>query len=303
MHLIQALLIFSLFLPLIARCQDGELKPCGTITKSLVLQRDCSAPMVIARDNITVNLNGYTIQAVPLPGEDSHGGIEIFDRRGVTIKNGTIFGNQYGLLVRRGGKHTFRNLIAKSTVYPGFSALFEDVDDTVVKQVTVYALSGGFSPFFFTGNDSKIVQVSSRGDESRGAGIYGDRLLIANNDFESRLTGIGLGFSGNRSILRGNKITGSAWYGTGLCFQGSHNLISRNTIMGSFLGLFSSCDTGPYHPTEDNTIRNNDITSDSAAFPQALDILARESACTSTWKNNRFETDDEGDGPDAGCIR
>ncbi|MFN4896919.1 MAG: right-handed parallel beta-helix repeat-containing protein [Pseudomonadota bacterium] len=140
-----------------------------------------------------------------------NGGIDIFDRRGVTIKNSTIFGNQYALLVRRGGKHTFRNLMAKSMVYPGLSALFEDVDDTVVKQVTIYALSGGFSPFFLTGNDSKIVQVSSCGEESCGAGIYGDKLLIANNYFESRLTGIGLGLSGNRSILRGNKITGSVW--------------------------------------------------------------------------------------------
>lgn len=107
MLLIPVVLILSFFLPAIAQSQYEVLKPCGTITKNLMLKSDCAAPMVIARDNIRVNLNGHVIQAVPLPGDGSHGGIEIIGRRGVTIKNGTIIGNQFGLLVRRGGGTPF----------------------------------------------------------------------------------------------------------------------------------------------------------------------------------------------------
>jgi hypothetical protein len=302
MKLIPVALIFSLFLPAMARGDDNALKPCGTITKSILLKRDCSAPMIIARDNITVNLNGYTIRAVPLPENSSQVGVEIIDRRGVTIKNGTIMGNRYGLQVRRGGGHTFKNLKAKATTYPGFSVLLEDVDDTLVKRVTAKSISGGLSAFFFIGTNSKIEQVTARGNESRGAIIFGDTLVIANNNFESRAGSSGLRFSGDRSIIRGNKLTTST-PNTGLCFQGTNNLIEHNTIAGTLLGLFAGCDAGPYRPTEGNIFRNNDITSDPTMYPQALDILAPEIACANTWKNNDFKTDSEGDGPDAGCIR
>lgn len=300
MTIIRSVLLASIILPASARAQNNEPQPCGTITKSITLKQDCISPMVIAADNITVNLNGRTIRS-EYQGEDERGGVEIIDRRGVTIKNGTVIGVTYGLLVRRGGAHTFRNLAAKTGADSGVPVRIEDVDHTLVDRVSTKP-NFDMLVFRFSGKNSKISHVTALGNEATGAFIRGEALLIAGNKFSSGGAGdmasCGLVFSGERSTIRGNKITTGASREIGaLCVAGNGNLIKRNTITGYDTGLeLDSSAAG-------NVIRNNTITSNPTAAPDAVDIRGGENACGNTWKNNKFETDSEGDGPDQGCIR
>ncbi len=304
-----ALALTFLILPSLARAQNNEVEPCGTVVKSIRLKKDCSAPMVIGANNITVNLNGHTIRNVP-PGydEEGRGGAEVIDRRGVTIKNGTVLGPRYGLLVQRGGEHTFRNLDVKAEAESGNAVRIEDVDHTLVKRITTTPRFD-VPVFLFKGKHSTISNVTSRGDSAHGAFIRGEALLIANNDFKSGTgaeAACGLLFRGERSILRGNQLTTSATeegrflpgvIAGGLCVIGDDNLIKRNIIVGAGTGL--ALDSA----AASNVIRNNSVTSDTTIVSDALDIRGGDNACANTWKNNDFETDSEGDGSDAGCIR
>ena len=298
-----------LILPTIARAHDSTLKPCGTVVKSSRLKKDCSAPMVIGANNITVNLNGHTIRNVP-PGyhEEGRGGVEVIDRRGVTIKNGTVRGPAYGLFVQRGGDHTFRNLDVKAEAESGNAVRIEDVDRTLVKRITTTPRFD-VPVFLFKGTHSTISNVTSRGDSAHGAFVRGEALLIANNDFKSGTgaeAACGLLFRGQKSIIRGNQLTTSATeegrfltgvIAGGLCVIGDDNLIKRNIIVGAGTGFVLDSAAAK------NVIRNNSVTSDPTIVPDAIDIRGGDNACANTWKNNDFETDSEGDGPDAGCIR
>ncbi|MEY4667793.1 MAG: hypothetical protein RL518_492 [Pseudomonadota bacterium] len=299
MTIFRALILAALILPSAARAHDEELKPCGTITKSIRLKKDCLAPMILARDHITVDLDGHTVFGVaPLRS----GSIDVIDRRGVTIKNGNIrstvvLDDRFGLNVLYGGGHTIRNLKVEN-----LAVRIREVDNTLVKQVTISTSqifpNASASSFNFQGTNSRIVRVRSQGVLSYGAVIAGEALVIANNDFRSE-TLCGLGLPTERSTVRRNNLTTSSTDTRigGLCAFGYTNLIKSNTIIGLATGLIFPSNANEF------TIRNNYITSDPTAVGDAVDIRAGINACTNTWKNNKFVTDSEGDGPDAGCIR
>jgi len=304
MPLIRLLLLVTLFLPAIARCYDSDLKPCGTITKSIRLRKDCLGPMIIGADNVTVDLHGHTIRPGGLDDVDYRGGVEIFNRRGVTIKNGTIDGYDYGLLVIGGGGYTFRDLAITrgGAEEPENQVRIQDVDHTLVKRVTVTTFFDRL-PFLFSGSNSEILQVKSAGYATSGASIVGNSLTIARNEFSSGYgseSRCGLFFRGERSTVRRNKLSTEGYqpeFGA-LCIMGTNNTIKDNTILGARTGLALRSST------TNNVIRNNYIRSNpDADVPDAVDIRAGDNACTNSWKSNNFLTDSEGDGPDAGCIR
>ncbi len=304
MPLIKLLLLLTLFLPAIARCHNDALKPCGTVTKSIRLKKDCVGPMIIGADNVTVDLHGQTIRPGGLEDVDGRGGVEIFNRRGVTIKNGTIDGYDYGLLVLGGGGYTFRDLTVKcgGASEPANQVRIQDVDHTLVKRVTVTTFFDRL-PFFFSGSNSEILQVKSAGYATSGASILGDSLTIARNEFSSGYgdeSRCGLFFQGERGTVRRNKLSTQAYQPSfgALCILGKDNVIKDNTMIGAATGLIlRSSTTG-------NVIRNNYIRSNAGPYvTDPVDIRAGDNACTNTWKSNDFVTDSEGDGPDKGCIR
>lgn len=299
MTIIRALILAALILPTAAQAQDDELQPCGTITKSIRLKRDCLAPMIIARDNITVDLKGHTVKGVPALRS---GSIDIVDRRGVTIKNGrvkstTAIDDRYGLNVVFGGGHTIRNI-----KFENLAVRIKEVDHTSVKRLTVSTSqifpNASGSSFNFVGTHSKIMHVKASGILSSGGVIAGESLIVADNDFRSESL-CGLAVSTERSTVRENTVKTSATDARlgGLCAAGYTTLIKGNTILGTATGLILPSTADGF------LIRNNYIRSAPSIIPDAVDIRAGINACTNTWKNNYFKTDSEGDGPDAGCIR
>lgn len=128
--------------------------------------------------------------------------------------------------------------------------------------------------------------------------IAGDSIMVAGNNFKSRSL-CGLWVATERSTVRGNTARTSATDERlgGLCAVGYTTLIKGNTILGLATGLILPSTADEF------LIRNNYVRSDPSAVPGAIDIRAGINACTNRWKNNNFQTDSEGDGPDAGCIR
>ena len=298
MAIIRALILAVLILPA-AHALGDDLQPCGVIAESVRLRRDCLAPLIVARDNITIDLNQHTVEGVPPLGS---GSIVVVDRHGVTIKNGrvksaTAIDDRYGLNVVFGGDHIIRDL-----TFENVAVRIKDVDHTLVKRVSVTTTqefpNASDSSFNLVGTRSKVMRVKARGVLSYGAVIAGESLVIAGNDFRSESL-CGFGLSTVRSTVRGNTAMTAASDQRlgGLCAQGYTTLIKGNTILGRATGLILPSTADGF------LIRNNYIRSDPSVFPGAVDIRAGINACTNTWKNNQFQTDSEGDGPQAGCIR
>lgn len=76
-------LSFSLAFALSTSAQTQERIPCGVVTSSIKLTASCEGPMVIAADNITVDLGGYDV------GSYENDALVMKDRSGVVIKNGS----------------------------------------------------------------------------------------------------------------------------------------------------------------------------------------------------------------------
>lgn len=288
-----ALIMSVALVPLaIARAQE-EPKPCGTITKSVRLTSDCLAPLVVGANNLTVDLNGYTVIAA------AETGVEIFDKRGVTVKNGTIKGLTTGLYVKGGHHNKFRNLVVDIDVGEGSPVVvvFENVRDVRVQGLKAFAFEdvGGF---WFQGKRSKLSGLSlSNVDGAKLAVIRGSKLTISNSTIGGgaifKCSGAVMDIS--NSIVRGNSLLGD--YSSGLCLTGDNNIIKHNVISSySSAGLTLEGGQG-------NTIANNQIVTKNEKPPEVVDVDGGPTACENTWRNNDFTTDSEGDGPNAGCIR
>lgn len=195
-----------------------------------------------------------------------------------------------------------RTTAVRDLKFTNLGVRLKDVDNTLVKRVAV-TTSQNFpnasrSAFNLVGTRCKILRVKAQGALSSGGVIAGDEIVIANSDFKSdSLCGLFVATVG--SAVRGNTATTAATDNRlgGLCASGYTTVIQGNEIFGPAAGLVLPSTADGF------LIRNNYISSDPSAVPDALDIRAGINACTNTWKNNRFETDSEGDGPNAGCIQ
>src|SRR5215207_779908 len=89
---------------------------CGDpITADLVLEADligCSTGLVVAADDITIDLNGHLIE-----GQSSvaGAGVEAVERSGITIKNGRVSGFASGVLLTNTSRSTVENLVVRNT--------------------------------------------------------------------------------------------------------------------------------------------------------------------------------------------
>jgi hypothetical protein len=287
---------------LLAPAMSYAQEECGTITKSIRLESDCRGPLIVGANNITVNLNGYTVLA-PTWDPDlnrDRGSVEVFDKHGVTVKNGTINGLSIGLYVKGGHHNTFTNLVPLRMGEGSTYAHFVDVKNTVVSRISVRAYEDT-NAFRFSGNNSTLNRLNLRNiDGSPLAGIRGKNLTISNSLFDG-------GFTGNCSpialTISGSTVTGNTFNGgvgdpsAGLCLKGNRNRVKQNTIVsrsGSGLKLLAG---------KNNVIAENKITAEEENPPTYVDIDGGPDACKNKWSNNDFTTDSEGDGPEEGCIQ
>jgi len=284
--------------PILAHAQED----CGTITKSIRLKSDCRGPLIVGANNVVINLNGYTVLA-PAWDPDlnrDRGSVEVFNKHGVTVKNGTINGLSIGLYVKGGHRNKFSNLVPLRMGEGGTYALFVDVKDTVLSRISIRAYEDT-SAFRFSGKNSTLSWLSIYNiDGSPLAGVAGRKLTISNSSFTGGYTGTcsPTSLSISASTVTGNVFSGGAGGpSAGLCLYGGRNRLKRNTITSHWGSGFKLVEGS------NNIISNNNISSEREPPSPYVDIDGGPDACKNKWCNNEFTTDSEGDGPEQGCIR
>lgn len=289
---------------LIAPALGYAQEDCGTITKSIRLKSDCRGPLIVGANNLTVNLNGHTVlspQWDPDYNRD-RGSVEVFNKHGVTVKNGTINGVSIGLYVKGGHHNKFTNLVPLRMEDGATYARFEDVKNTVVSQISIRAYEDT-SAFRFSGKNSTLSRLSLINiDGSPLARISGKNLTISNSSFGGGYTGT---CSPTFLFISGSTVTGNVFTGggsdpaAGLCLEGNGNRVKRNTILSGF-GSGLTLTAGKSNFISENKIRSGQY---DPPPPTYVDIDGGPDACKNKWSNNDFTTDSEGDGPEQGCIQ
>jgi parallel beta-helix repeat protein len=272
------------------------------VTRDLV---STGSGIAITADDVVLDLHGYRLTG---PGPDSRlpGGIGTAGVRvegsGVTIKNGTITGFFAGIHLRESS----RNNVALNSI-----------DDC----------SLGLRA---TGATHNLVGLNRITAASAIALIGGSGNSVLLNTLRAATDGIQVENSTGNTI-DGNTVTGSIAPQPGnssigiFLIQASGNTVQKNTVGNFNLGIVLAVDArttgnlvadnavaanlevGIYVASEvrGNTLQGNQVTGNGIADLWDENVFTSD-PCQSTWKNNRFATDNEPGasfGPGAGCLQ
>src|SRR4051794_38144236 len=206
---------------------------CGaTVTHDTTLSADltdCPGDgLVISADNLTLNLNGHTIDgtATQLSSCDEHApgsdGIRLGGHDGLTIENGTV--QQFSNGVEGGAE--------------GQGVADSEIQDLVARDNQFSGITLGSN--LLLNNHNKIQDNDTYGNGC-GAGIFlnnADGNHIARNSSHDNDGGIGICCSPN-NVVEHNVVTGNRDTGIAIYFgRHSHNVVRHNVISNNFDGIF-----------------------------------------------------------------
>jgi large repetitive protein len=206
---------------------------CGaTITADTMLGSDlANCPVdgiVIGADNITLDLNGHTIDGDATPGPDGDdAGIRNPGHHGVTIEGGIVQEFVHAVMLDSASGNLVRHLTA---VANGRGILLQNGSDSNVIEDNDASHNGRASIVLFD-SDSNVIRhntMSGNGANGfRGVNANHNRLesnLAANNGF----TGLVLTQS-NDNRIDGNVVSGNSEAGI-IVDEGSRNTVTRNHV-------------------------------------------------------------------------
>lgn len=241
------------------RTPQGVTLGCGSrVTSSLTLTRDvgpCSGDgLIVAADNITVNLNGFRIFGTPGPGTGNQVGIRIENRRGVTI-NGRGNANQFGSPASQSG--TVTNFDAGVGIIAGSGNTVRDLivaDNVGPPENDGPLFSEGIAVFYSANN--RIL----------------NNQILRNGTYDN--IGV-LGPDTNGNVIQGNRVEGSpditgvgivinAFLDFSLSGRGgsiSRNDVLDNVVVGNYYGGMSILGN------TDATIARNRVERNGFGFP------------------------------------
>lgn len=187
----------------------------------------------IASDNVTVDLNGFTLQGVP----GSYSGIYIYgSHTNITVRNGIITG--------WAGNGVTWNY--PSTPPP---------QNVVLEHLTVYANA---NHGIVTGNGGMVSDCLVANNGFDGIFVYGNGSQIIGNTLIGNAAntdgGEGIGVEGSNNRIEGNHVTGTAssrafGYGIACNISGfTNNVIIKNSVSGNGANNYaiaSGNDVGP----------------------------------------------------------
>ena len=230
--------------------------------------------ILIATDNVKIDLDGYTITG-PLSTNTTAAGIVSFGHHHIEIRNGDIRGFQYGIYLSGysdrattskelgAGEHVIEHLSISESTFRGIRV---EGNNTIIRDNKISDIGG----------DTTIENAYAMGIES-----YGENTRISNNKIEEvRGTGIadiseGVGISLTRftsgSVIEGNTVTNAsleissdspAWltrsrssYGIWVGGDGATDvLVANNTVRNFKQGI-------TFKRSESGALRNNNVTS------------------------------------------
>ena len=217
---------------MVSTALDGNVGPCAT-------------GIVIGADNVTLDMNGFTISGNPGAGEGP--GISVFERTGVTVRNGTVTQFDAGVAIERGSGNTVHNMQLVGNRSAG-----SDYGDGVA---------------LFRSNNNRITgnQVRNNGPYS-GIGLIGSAFNVIdgnkitdNNQSANNTAGIRLenGPPSNDNIVTNNLVTTSGTFGIQVFAGGSRNVIRFNQAITSRLDGIVIFAGGRDNIVEQNSTRSN----------------------------------------------
>ncbi len=258
---------------------------CGqTITVSTTLDSDvgpCSEGLVIGADNITLDLNGFTISGTPAVGDGP--GVSMTGRTGVTVRNGTITQFDAGVAIIGGSRNTVTHL--------------QLIDN---RGTTATDFGEGVHVFNSTGNTISHNLVRNNGPWGGISLIRSSDNLIENNQITGnnqsttntsgiRLENVGQNAS-NANTVRNNIVQGSGLDGIQLFAGASDNVISRNLVTHNNREGITAFAGARRNTIEDNQVRFNGfgpipghgifIRGAAGAFPAPANNIIRRNTAT-----------------------
>lgn len=212
---------------------------CGeTITEDTKLANDlANCPgngLVIGADDITLDLNGHTI--------DGDGAAEDFGidntagHDGVTIKAGSLTEFALGVLVAQASDNRLRDLSVADSHHAGIAVVDHSVDVGIEKSSVVASAFGGI----VIENESSNVRVEK--SKVAGSGLSGVAVIDSSDVRveQSSLTGNAAGVGAERShhlLIERNSASGNAEEGILLQEGSSHSVIRNNSASGNAAGV------------------------------------------------------------------
>jgi parallel beta-helix repeat protein len=232
---------------------------CGkSITTSIIVSNDLSGclgnGLVVRASNITIDLNGHTIDGTGAGIGISNNG---FDN--VTIRNGTIHQFNYGIVLQSG---TTESVVESMTLtHDDYALQISGAGDNTIVGNTI-SMSSDYGLFIENALGSNVITdntvrlSSDTGMLLRGSGSN----LITNNIVEGNGDrGIWLISSSGPSVITGNIVKNNQDSGV-IVELSNDNTVEANTISGNFdSGIMLS-------EAHSNTVRGNDVRNNSSGI-------------------------------------
>ena len=278
------LALFFVWMPEAASAAPTPIASCPAVISAPGTYRldvDCMVgssagyAISIAANNVNLNLDGHVL-AGPISTSADCGldvlGIEI-NGSNVTINNGVLIRFRLGIRAFFGQGHNMSNL-------------------------TVMGNCGGIQ--LFHSNKNVIAGSSLSGNYNSGVQFVnanGNRLSnsLVNNNGSVTLGGNHGIFLENSSsnVINGNEVSANRNARGIRLISSNDNEIRNNTIIGNSEEGIRIDDDGS----------NRNVMRANRAIFNGIDFGDSNPMCINEWTNNTFYTDNEGDGPGAGCIQ
>ncbi len=213
-----------------------------TVTEDFQLQEDLTfsgTGIVVDADNITIDLNGHTMTgpypACTNPNCPSILGIEIRGHSGITVKNGTVRGFVFGVILSNADNNEIRGVTSSDNSYNGFS-MFQDSDANVLTDcvasgnryhgiiinvnsdanavrdcestANAFGVMLGGLPPTAPGGGNTVQDVNASGNTYSGIALLGsdNNTVVDNRATSNGQSGIGLGLGANGNRVQDNWI-------------------------------------------------------------------------------------------------
>ncbi len=283
--------------PVAARQLDESPLSCGTtITTDTRLVSDLiNCPnngLVIGADNITLDLNGHTIDGDDTvftecaADEPCDLGISAFDHSGITVKDGSVKEFGFGVIIGGATETRLTRLSLSESLFSGlvvFNSSGIKVDRATVTANGLTTDQAGIDVFdshdlelkrsvvtdngdiglFIVGLDnSRVLNTTFAGNPESGILMEGSGNVIAENRFSDGP--FGLAFSGDGNTVARNQLAGAPCSddcGVGIQIEGGRNNVIEDNVVERFhqAGIHVAsfeAEGGPPGPTQ-TTVRKN----------------------------------------------
>jgi hypothetical protein len=298
---------------------------CPIVIENTTLKADCTGPMIIAGDDLNVNLGTHRV----ICPDRATSGIVVYQRLRVHVENGHVHGCSVGIDVRNAqaapSSHKFMNLHVDDNEI-GIS-MFLAGDNEIVSSTVVGNKVAGVHLFQSDGtridsgtlvaNPVNIDMVQTSGTEigssTIGPGVVGIRMkadhgasihgnsIVGNSQF-----GISFSLSAHLNVVQGNEIAHNGKGIRGLSSQANFvigNTIHDNAQEGILIGLQFDA---RWQVHGNHVIRNgtgirveagslaNTIEFNTARENAVFDLADDNPNCdANVWRNNNHDTENQ----------